>query len=110
MGRSFLSRFPRWAVCALGVLLVLAVGLLDYERGWDFSIYALYLAPIALVGWLVGRRSAFLIATLSGVSWSIADRLAGHVYASAADRWWNLAMQMLVFATVAATVSALRNR
>lgn len=110
MDLSALSRVPRWVVFIVGVLLVFAVGVLDYQTGWDFSIYALYLAPIALVGWLVGRWSAFVMAGLSGVSWSIADQLAGHVYAGAADRYWNLAMQLLVFLTVAATVSALRDR
>jgi diguanylate cyclase (GGDEF)-like protein len=110
MDLSSLARIPRSIVFAVGVVLVVAVGVLDYQTGWDFSIYALYLAPIALVGWLVGRWSAFAIAALSGVSWSIADRMAGHEYATPIDRWWNVAMQLLVFATVAATVSALRDR
>jgi diguanylate cyclase (GGDEF)-like protein len=107
---SFLGRIPRWTVFVLGVILVAAIGVLDYKTGFDLSISPLYLAPIALVAWLVGRWSGLLIAALSGVAWQLADQLAGHHYDSPSDRWWNLSMQVLMFATVAAIVAALRGR
>jgi diguanylate cyclase (GGDEF)-like protein len=110
MTLSFLGRIPRWTIFVLGVVLVAAIGVLDYKTGFDLSVSPLYLAPIALVAWLVGRWSGLLIAALSGVAWQLADQLAGHHYDSPADRWWNLSMQVLMFATVAAIVAALRAR
>jgi len=107
---SFVSRFPRWAVVIVSVVLVAGVGVLDYQTGWDFSIVALYLVPISLVAWFVGRSSGFAVASLSAIVWQAADDLAGHPYTASADRWWNLAMQLLMFGIVAAAVAALKRR
>jgi hypothetical protein len=38
MDLSALSRVPRWVVFCVGVILIFAVGVLDYQTGWDFSI------------------------------------------------------------------------
>jgi diguanylate cyclase (GGDEF)-like protein len=90
--------------------MVGAVGVLDYQTGWDFSITPLYLIPVTLAAWLAGRWPGLAVAALSGVAWRIADRLSGHEYEVAQSETWNLAMQLVIFVTVALTVSALRER
>lgn len=110
MSLGFLSRLPRWIVFVFGLLLLSAIGLLDWETGWEFSIAALYLLPISLVAWLVGRWSGLVIAVLSALTWYYADHRAGHVYGDPADAYWNLAMEIATFCTIAVTVSALRHR
>lgn len=107
---GFLSRLPGWIVFVFGLLLVAAVGFLDWETGWEFSIAALYLLPISLVAWVVGRWSALVIAVLSALTWYYADHRSGHVYGDPADAYWNLAMEIATFCTIAVTVSALHNR
>ena len=90
--------------------MVAAVGVLDYQTGWDFSITPLYLIPVTLAAWVAGRRPGLAVAVLSGIAWRIADRLSGHEYEVAQSETWNLAMQLVIFVTVAMTVSALRER
>jgi diguanylate cyclase (GGDEF)-like protein len=90
--------------------MVAAVGVLGYQTGWDFSTTPLYLIPVTLAAWLSGRWPGLAVAALSGVAWKIADQLAGHEYDVPQSEWWNLAMQLVMFGTVALTVSALRGR
>ena len=73
MEPRFLAPVPKWAFSLLGLALVAALGVLDYQTGWEFSIVAAYLVPIALVAWMAGRWPGVFIAFASGAAWFLAD-------------------------------------
>lgn len=110
MEPRFLAPVPKWAFSLLGLALVAALGVLDYQTGWEFSIVAAYLVPIALVAWMAGRWPGVFIAFASGVAWFLADKLSEHEYVQPSYQIWNLAMQLAMFCTVALALSALRER
>src|SRR5690349_20157919 len=60
-----LSGQSRVRVLLLGLVLVGLVGLIDYQT--YLSVEILYLVPIGLATWSVGRRAGMLMAGLSGV-------------------------------------------
>jgi diguanylate cyclase (GGDEF)-like protein len=57
----------------LGVLLVLAVGLIDYFTGYLISFSIFYLVPILLVTWFGKKAAGIATCILSFVVWIIAD-------------------------------------
>jgi diguanylate cyclase (GGDEF)-like protein len=93
---------------AAALLLVGAVGYLDYRTGWEVSVGPFYLVPIALVAWLEARTSAVAFSLFCGAIWLTVDRVSGHAYSSPAMQYWNAAMQLGFFLVVALTLSSLR--
>ena len=53
---GFLSRLPATAVALIGVLGILAVGVIDYVTGVEYRVVPLYYVPLSLVAWELGRR------------------------------------------------------
>ncbi len=74
----------RWRAALLSVALLGACGGLDYVSGHEVNLIALYLVPIFVATWNVGRMAGILLA-LAGVALSTGgDVAAGATYSA----WW----------------------
>jgi diguanylate cyclase (GGDEF)-like protein len=93
---------------ALGLFLVLAIGLVDYITGPDLSFSIFYFAPVALVAWGKGRLPGLLIAFFSGAAWLAADFLAGHVYEHPIIPYWNALVRLGMFVVIALVFARLK--
>ncbi len=71
---NFLDRLPRAITLALGVVLLVLLGILDYVTSPDISI--LYLLPVSFVTWYNGRLYGAIIAVAS-IFISIVSGLSG---------------------------------
>lgn len=89
-------------------LLTSLIGLADYLTGTDTTFSGLYLLPICVAAWFLGRRVAYGFAVLSSVFWVGGDVLAGAYYSSILIPVWNVASRFVVFIVVAHLVVALR--
>lgn len=107
--RRFFSKTSPLGITATGLILVILVGLLDYETGSQISLSILYLLPIALVTWFSTARIGILIAVISACTWLIADLTTGTVYISPFIPYWNAILRFFVFLTVVFLESALKN-
>lgn len=102
-----LSYFSRWSATDLtiiGLLMVLALGIIDYVTGWEVSI--LYLPPIALVAWHGERWRGVVLSIASAVAWLLTDL----VWASqpGAIPYWNAAVRLGLFLVISLTLHSLR--
>jgi len=102
-----IARWPRPLRQTAALLLVVAVGLLDWVTGTEISLSVLYLVPVGFASWLLGRGQARLFAFLSAVTWFAAD-LSGHVYSSSSIPFWNAIVRLSFFLIVAELLTALR--
>jgi hypothetical protein len=108
MGGGTLGRWPKSAIAALAVMLVAALGIADHITGPEISISILYLAPVLLASWYVGRRAGVGLAVLSALTWLIADITSGASYKQPAIRYWNAVSLFGFFLIVALMFSKLR--
>jgi len=92
----------------LGVLFVLVLGFLDYLSGPMVSISVLYLIPITLVTWNVGRNSGIVLAVMSALVWLAADLMWPVTHVHAAVPYWNAVMRCGLFLILVLLVSQLR--
>lgn len=90
------------------VLLMLAFAVLDWGTGTEASVFVVYLLPVAVAAWHVGRAAGVGLAALCGVCWLVADLLGGREYSHFLIGWWNAAMRAVAFAVVAVLVWMLR--
>ncbi len=90
------------------VLLVLAVGWLDYWTGEELSVSILYLAPICLSTWWAGRRWGLGIALVGAGTWLAADSAVRQGYGHPLVPYWNTVVLLAFFAVVVYLLSALK--
>lgn len=97
-----------WSILA-ALATVIAVGLVDYGTGWEFSFSVFYLLAVGLAVWFVGRRFAFFISLLS-VAVSLAGDLAtGEQYSSRLVPWWNASIVLVFYFVVVWLLAKLRD-
>ena len=67
------GRLLRFLILAGSLLLVAAIGLVDYSVRENTSIILFYLIPISISSWFLGIRSGIIISLLSSLSWFTVD-------------------------------------
>jgi diguanylate cyclase (GGDEF)-like protein len=101
---------PRAGVIALALAAVMACGLVDYWSGEELAPTIAYLLPVAFAAWHGGRGPGLVAAGAACVVWLLADLALRPSYRVPGARYWNLAAEGLVYATVAVLVAELRQR
>ncbi|HEV2757146.1 MAG TPA: hypothetical protein VG318_15380 [Actinomycetota bacterium] len=101
----FRSREPR-SVAALGLVLVVAVGVIDYATGEEFGPLIFYVLPVAAVGSTGRKDLAIVVAVAAGVSWMVMEAAAGRTYSSGWILTWNGAIRLAVFLLIGVLVAS----
>src|SRR5258705_8205384 len=105
---KFFSSLPPVHLLLLLAMVTGIIGVADYLTGTDATFSALYLFPICVAAWFLGRNIAYGFAILSSISWVGGDILAGAYYSSVWIPVWNLASRFAVFIIAAELVAALK--
>jgi signal transduction histidine kinase len=92
-----------------GLILIILLGALDYVTGSQISFSIFYLLPISLVTWLTDRQGGIIAATISAITWLIADLTTHIVYTHPLIPYWNAAVRLFVFLAIVYLESALKN-
>jgi signal transduction histidine kinase len=74
---EWMARRSRWEVGMFMLLLVMAIGLLDYVTGIEVSLSVVYAIPVSITAWYVGAVPALGLALLSVIVWIAGDLAAG---------------------------------
>jgi hypothetical protein len=104
--QAYLENIPAWLMFALGLLLVILLGYIDYLTG-DYSILIFYLIPVALVTWYLGKWGGLIISVASGAARLVSDYSN---YAHANLRYWNSLQDMLFLLIVAILIVSLKKQ
>lgn len=97
--------WPRLAILALCLGLVMLLGLIDFFVGWELSFSIFYLPPIVLATWRLGKRAGLAVAVFSTSVWLLADLLAGAMFSHPFVPYWNAAVRFGFFFITLALVS-----
>lgn len=65
---------------ALSLALVAVIGLIDFLTGFELYFFSIYLIPVTLAAWFIGRGFGFFISVLSVASSVAGDWMAGAHY------------------------------
>jgi len=103
-----LENRSRASIVALGVVLALLLGVLDYATGWELGFSVFYLLPVSMVAWYAGRWPGVAVAAGSAAVWAIANRLAGQTDEGAFLTGWNALVRLGFFLVVSLTLTKLR--
>src|SRR5262245_19657508 len=100
---------PRWLTFAGAILLVLAIGVVDYQTGYEASVFVFYSIPILLVVWCLGRNAGLWISVFSAGVWTVAD-IMGRPTSVDMERAWNMTVQWIFFVFIVIAGAALKGQ
>jgi diguanylate cyclase (GGDEF)-like protein len=107
-GFRILPPLPAYAIGLIGVLGILAVGVIDYVSGVELRLGPLYYVPLSLVAWELGRRPVVAAAFLCAICLTGSNSLAGQTFSSPGVAVFNFTMQWLSFMAIGLLIAALR--
>jgi hypothetical protein len=102
------KQLPTWFWAAITGVGVLALGLVDWLKGYELNFYLFYFLPVSIGAWFLGLEGAVSLAVLSAMVWFGADFLSGHVHASHAHAVWNTTIRLVSFLAIGWAVSKMR--
>jgi diguanylate cyclase (GGDEF)-like protein len=103
-----LSRIPKAVLYLSAVMLVLALGIVDYFTGFEVSFAFFYLMPVAIAAWTIGRLAGFMLSLASAATWIIANYLAGEHFSNPLIPYWNAVTRLGFFLVVTVLLSSVR--
>ena len=95
-----------WA--AVGFVLILLLGFIDWITGFEVNVSLFYLIPIALVTWYTNRELSLVMSGLSAIVWFLADILAGNTYSVVWLYLWNTLIRLGFYLIVVLLIVSLK--
>lgn len=93
---------------ALAVMIVPALGMIDWVTGYELNFFVFYFLPVSMGAWFLGFIAAVSLAVLSAGAWFGADVLTGHVYTSHVYFVWNTMVRLVAFLAIGWCISKIR--
>lgn len=85
----------------INLLVVVAIGIADFETGREFGFSIFYLIPVTLMTWMSGRNFGVVLCIIASLTWFAVDYLSGQSYSQPIIGYWNAAMRLGFFTLVA---------
>lgn len=106
-GSDFFGEYSPAVTGVAGLILVLAISVIDKLTGYDLQIAILHLVPIAMVTWAAGRVWGLLLAAAAVALWVTIFR-AVHHYSSDVYFYWDGMVLVITFAAFVLLIAKLR--
>jgi diguanylate cyclase (GGDEF)-like protein len=95
-----------WLAFGMGLLLLIAA--VDYATDLKLRLIVLYLVPLLIFTWLMGRLAGGLLSIVACTSWAYIDLIGGRYEAHPSLLYWDWGASMLGFLIMVFGVSELR--
>jgi len=90
----------KWLWTLLIFILVISLVLLELFTNPEISIALLYLIPVAVAAWFVGKTFGIAISAFIVAMWTFAEIAKGKVYSSVSIHYWYAASRLIFFVAV----------
>lgn len=96
----WLDELPSPFLVSLGLLFSVGVSVISYGTGWAYALTPLYLLPITMVSYHVGRLAGLTVAAVSTIGWAVAEFYSNIPNAAANLLYWNALVRFLTFVVI----------
>ena len=94
---------------ALGLVLLLLVAAVDYATGFQLRMTELYLVPLLIMTWVLGRLFGVLMSIMACTSWAYIDAVSGRYIENPSLLYWDWGTGLLGFIIMVVAITELRN-
>lgn len=102
-----LGQLPAPVLSTLIFLMALGIGGIDYLTGFEWSFSFLYLIPVGVTTWWLGRNPGLAMAFLCALIWLGAVLLNEQPFSVALIPYWNMLSRTVIFGVVSLLVAEL---
>jgi diguanylate cyclase (GGDEF)-like protein len=106
--QNCLSQLSQRSIAVLSLFLILLVGGIDYVTGPEIAVSILYLLPIYLVTWRIGKKFGVLASFVSAVTWFLSDFLTKEIYLHPVVPYWNAIVMFGIFIVLTRVTAAVK--
>jgi len=103
-----LDRLPPSVLLLLGTASIVALGAVDHLTGPLISLTIFYLAPVAVIAWVLGPTPGFVLSLFAATTWALADRLGPRAAPYTPVSYWNDVVLVGVFLVVVVLANRLK--
>jgi len=107
LGNS-VGRQPAGGVLALAFAFTGLIALVEYALGQDLLLAIVYLLPVVMVTWAVGRAAGVVFSLLATASWATTVLLSHRVYADPLYFHWEWVVRLATFLLFVVILSRLK--
>ena len=93
---------------SLGLVLLLLVSAIDYGTAFRLRLTELYLIPLLILTWAIGRLFGILISIVACMSWAYLDALGGRYMNQPTLPYWNWITVLFGFVVMVLALTELR--
>jgi diguanylate cyclase (GGDEF)-like protein len=91
-----------------GFILIGFVGFVDFLTGYEYSLSAFYVLPIALITWGSSQNLGFVVSFVSAIVWFIAEAASGQPHSHHFAPLWNTLIRSILFCTIVALLTKIK--
>ena len=100
---------PPGLLLTVCIVLVCSISALDYYTGREMNVAMLYLAPIFIAAWAVGRNAAITIAIIAMTAWLLGTQFERQHYSEPLLKLWDGVLQAAIFIIFGVVISRLKS-
>ncbi len=101
---------PSWSRRLFIAVMILLIGTVDYMTGYEASVASLYVIPVFLAAWTLGRAAGLIFALAASATIILTNWLAGQTYSETWVLLWNILVRGGTFAALAVLSTSLRGQ
>ena len=90
------------------VAIVLLVGVIDWETGYELDLFAFYFIAVSLAAWRIGFGASVVTSVLCALVWFAANYFAGKTHESHIFAVWNTTIHLCAFLLIAWLTNRIR--
>lgn len=96
-------------ISGMVVMVVIIVAWLDFAVGDTYSLFLLYVFPIYIAGWILGKRAGIWTSLLCGISWIYVDFILNALSVSGTVLLFTALSRIAIFLIMGILFSGYRN-
>lgn len=105
---AYLSSMQPARLLAACLAVVAMTGVIDYVTGYEMNLAIVYLAPISITAWALGRNAAIVMAIIATMAWYLSVL---HMHVDYSQPWlhiWDGVIQFMMFVVFGIVIAKLR--
>lgn len=103
---QYYVKHQKWVTISIGLFLVAVLAVIDELADYRMHISLLYIVPVVLAAWLVGKWAGVYMSIVSAVAWLVVDIRSEIIY-TAHIHFWNTTIRLAFFIFVVHGISLL---
>lgn len=104
-----LETFKKGQLSAIGVGVVILLGIMDFATGFELSFSFFYLIPVSMAAWAMGRKAGLAFSVVCASVWLTSNLLSGQTISSIFIGVWNTLLRFGFYAVVTVLLAELRH-